>query len=61
MLGVGATAISNHLRLLRTMHLVRYRRQGKLVYYTLEDAHIGRLLAECLDHVQDPLMYGGVR
>lgn len=61
MLGVAAPAISNHLRLLRTMRLVRYRRDGKLAYYTLEDAHIGRLLAECLDHVQDPVMFGGAR
>ena len=61
MLGVAATAISNHLRLLRNMRLVRYRRHGKLAYYTLEDEHIGRLLAECLDHVQDPVMFGGVR
>ena len=61
MLGVGATAISNHLRLLRNVRLVRHRRAGKLVYYTLEDAHIGRLLAECLDHVQDPQLFGGAR
>lgn len=61
MLGVGATAISNHLRLLRNMRLVRYRRQGKLVYYTLDDAHIGQLLSICLNQVQEPRMVGGVK
>lgn len=54
MLGVGSTAVSNHLRLLRGMRLVSYRREGKMAYYTLADDHITRLLAECLDHVQEP-------
>lgn len=52
MLGVGRTAISNHLRLLRTMRLVTYRREGKLAYYSLTDDHIKNLLSECLEHVQ---------
>jgi DNA-binding transcriptional ArsR family regulator len=54
MLGVGSTAVSNHLRLLRSMRLVTYRREGKMAYYALADEHITRLLAECLDHVQEP-------
>jgi DNA-binding transcriptional ArsR family regulator len=54
MLGVGSTAVSNHLRLLRSMRLVSYRREGKMAYYSLADDHITRLLAECLDHVQEP-------
>lgn len=53
MLGVGQTAISNHLRLLRSMRLVNYRRAGKIAYYSLADDHITRLLAECLQHVQE--------
>ncbi|MNR78882.1 hypothetical protein D3C86_317450 [compost metagenome] len=53
MLGVGSTAVSNHLRLLRSMRLVSYRREGKMAYYALADEHITRLLAECLDHVQE--------
>ncbi len=52
MLGVGRTAVSNHLRLLRGMRLVNYRRDGKLAYYSLADDHIAGLLAECLEHVQ---------
>jgi ArsR family transcriptional regulator len=52
MLGVGSTAVSNHLRLLRSMRLVSYRREGKMAYYALADDHLTRLLAECLDHVQ---------
>jgi len=53
MLGVGRTAISNHLRLLRGMRLVKYRRAGKLAYYSLDDGHIAGLLAECLEHVRE--------
>ncbi len=51
MLGVGRTAISNHLRLLRSMRLVKYRREGKLAYYSLTDSHITALLEGCLEHV----------
>lgn len=54
MLGVGSTAISNHLRLLRSMRLVHYRRAGKMAYYSLADGHINRLLTESLEHVQEP-------
>ncbi len=53
LLGVGRTAISNHLSLLRGMRLVNYRREGKLAYYSLADDHITTLLAECLEHVQE--------
>lgn len=58
MLGVGSTAVSNHLRLLRGMRLVTYRREGKMAYYALADAHIIRLLAECFEHVQEPSASG---
>lgn len=49
-LGVGSTAVSNHLR---SMRLVRYRREGKMAYYALADGHITRLPDECRDHVQE--------
>ncbi|MNS28213.1 hypothetical protein D3C72_601820 [compost metagenome] len=61
MLGMAQSAISNHLRVLRNMGLVNYRRQGKLAYYSIADAHIARLLAECLEHVQDMQPAGGTR
>ncbi|MBI5827368.1 MAG: helix-turn-helix transcriptional regulator [Deltaproteobacteria bacterium] len=53
MLGVGRTAVSNHLRLLRGMRLVSYRREGKLAYYSLADEHIATLLNKCLEHVEE--------
>lgn len=53
LLGIGRTTVSNHLRLLRGMRLVTYRREKKLAYYSLADDHITTLLAGCLEHVQE--------
>lgn len=49
--GVSASAVSHQLRLLRTARLVRFRREGKMAYYSLDDAHVSRLLDEGLKHV----------
>jgi ArsR family transcriptional regulator, lead/cadmium/zinc/bismuth-responsive transcriptional repressor len=52
-LGASESAVSQHLRMLRHLRLVKGRRSGKLVLYSLDDAHIGLLLAVCLHHVRD--------
>lgn len=49
--GVSQTACSHNLRLLRAQRLVRHRRQGRNVYYTLDDDHIRVLLDVALQHV----------
>lgn len=49
--GLSQTACSHNLRLLRGQRLVRYRRQGRNVYYTLDDEHIRQLLDVALQHV----------
>src|SRR5256714_6472151 len=49
--GLSETACSHNLRLLRAQRLVRYRKQGRNVYYTLDDAHIRLLLDVGLQHV----------
>jgi ArsR family transcriptional regulator, lead/cadmium/zinc/bismuth-responsive transcriptional repressor len=51
--GLSQTACSHNLRLLRSSRLVRYRKQGRNVYYSLDDAHINQLLAVGLQHVGD--------
>jgi DNA-binding transcriptional ArsR family regulator len=51
--GQSESAVSQHLRVLRQLRLVRSRRQGKMVFYALDDAHIRVLLAVCLSHVRD--------
>src|SRR5438094_10383370 len=49
--GISQTACSHNLRLLRSSRLVRYRKQGRNVYYSLDDAHIRLLLDVGLQHV----------
>jgi ArsR family transcriptional regulator len=53
LLGVSEPAVSHHLRTLRQMRLVRFRRQGRLVYYALDDEHIQRLFDDSLRHATE--------
>ena len=49
--GLSQTAVSHNLRLLRSSRLVRYRKQGRNVYYSLDDEHIRLLVEIGLQHV----------
>lgn len=51
-LGMKQSAISHQLRTLRNLRLVKYRREGKEVYYSLDDNHILNLFREGLEHVK---------
>jgi ArsR family transcriptional regulator len=51
-LGMSVSAVSHQLRLLRELRVVRKRREGKHIYYALDDEHIGDLFARGLEHVQ---------
>lgn len=53
LLGLSQSATSHQLRILRTMRLVKYRKAGRTVYYSLDDHHIETLFAEGLDHVEE--------
>jgi len=50
-LDMSPSAISHQLRLLRAARLVRYRKEGKNVYYALDDDHVRNLIGQGLDHV----------
>ncbi|MEF2144268.1 MAG: metalloregulator ArsR/SmtB family transcription factor [Desulfovibrionaceae bacterium] len=52
LLGMTSSAVSHQLRLLRAAKLVRYRKEGKVVFYSLDDDHVRGLVAEGLDHVR---------
>jgi ArsR family transcriptional regulator, lead/cadmium/zinc/bismuth-responsive transcriptional repressor len=52
-LNVSSSAISHQLRLLRTAKLVKARKEGKNVFYTLDDSHVHSLMAEGLEHVRE--------
>jgi ArsR family transcriptional regulator, lead/cadmium/zinc/bismuth-responsive transcriptional repressor len=49
--GLSESAVSHQLRLLRSTRLVRPRRQGRQVFYVLDDRHIVRLFEQGLEHV----------
>jgi len=53
LLGMTASAISHQLRLLRAHSIVRFRKDGKIAYYSLDDLHVQRLVGEALKHVRD--------
>jgi len=50
---ISESGVSQHLKVLRRIRLIKSRRAGKVVYHSLDDTHIGTLLEVCLDHVRD--------
>lgn len=52
-MNVTESAVSHQLRLLRSLRLVRSRRDGRHIYYTLADQHIVKLFEQGLEHVQE--------
>ena len=53
MVGITESAISHHMRGLRQMHIVRARRDGKEVFYSVDDPHIIALFQQGVRHVQE--------
>jgi ArsR family transcriptional regulator, lead/cadmium/zinc/bismuth-responsive transcriptional repressor len=51
-LAMSASAVSHQLRVLRNLHLVSARKDGRNVYYDLDDDHVLTLVSEGLDHVR---------
>lgn len=52
-LGVSQSAVSHQLRLLRNIRLVRPRRDGRIVFYSLDDQHIMAIFKQTLQHVEE--------
>jgi DNA-binding transcriptional ArsR family regulator len=50
-LDMSQSAVSHQLRTLRDLRLVRWRRQGRQIFYTLDDDHVSDLFRRGLDHV----------
>ena len=48
---ISESAVSHHLRGLRQMRIVRARKDGRQVYYSLDDEHIAHLFQQGLDHI----------
>jgi DNA-binding transcriptional ArsR family regulator len=53
LLKMTQSAISHQLRKLRDLNLVKYRKEGRTVYYSLDDHHILQLFCQGLDHVME--------
>lgn len=52
-LGMSMSAISHQLRILRNMRLVKFRKEAKMVFYSLDDDHISKLFNEGLKHIRE--------
>ena len=50
-LSVSQSAVSHQLRLLRTLDIVRYRKEGREVFYDLADDHVRDILIRTLEHI----------
>lgn len=53
LLRVSQSVVSHSLRVLREMQLVKFRKEGKIAYYSLDDEHIEHLLDEGFRHVEE--------
>lgn len=53
LLGMTKSAISHQLRTLRQTRLVKYRKEGKVVYYFLDDEHVGMIFEQGLLHIRE--------
>ena len=52
-LGASSSAVSHQLRLLKQARLVKNRRDGKVVYYGLDDGHVAAMVVTALDHARE--------
>ncbi len=55
MLELSQSATSHQLRVLRSNKLVKFRRYGKMVYYSLDDDHVTELYRQGLEHIAERL------
>lgn len=52
-LNMSASAISHQLRVLKQARLIKYRRDGKTVFYSLADEHVKTILAQGMEHISE--------
>lgn len=53
LLRVSQSAVSHQLRLLKGAKLVKFRREGKTVFYSLADGHVERILSQGMEHIDE--------
>lgn len=53
LLNMGPSAISHQLRILKQAKLVKYRRDGKTMFYSLADSHVRAIIDQGLEHIEE--------
>ena len=51
LLEINQTTISHQMKILRDTKVVKYRREGKEIYYSLKDEHVEQIILQALDHL----------
>ena len=53
LLRVSQNAVSHQLRVLKNSKLVKFRREGKIIFYSLADDHVKRIISQGMEHVNE--------
>ena len=53
LLGLTQSAVSHQLRVLKNSRLVKFRRDGKTVFYSLADDHVRKIIAQGMEHISE--------
>ena len=53
LLGLTQSAVSHQLRVLKNSRLVKFRREGKTVFYSLADDHVRKIIAQGMEHIDE--------
>lgn len=53
LLGLSQTAVSHQLRVLKNNKLVKFRREGKIIFYSLSDDHVRLIINQGMEHINE--------
>lgn len=53
LLGMTKSSVSHQLRVLRQSNLVKYRKEGRVIYYSIADSHVELIIKQCMEHVME--------
>ena len=53
LLNLSQSSVSHQLRILKTSKLVKFRREGKSIYYSLDDEHVRAIISMGMEHVEE--------
>ena len=52
-LGMSQSAVSHQLRVLKDSKLIKFRREGKVIFYSLDDDHVRTIMSMGMEHVEE--------